>query len=142
MGFPNLIHKNRNSTAASVSPFHEYIFSKLVTHPAQRNSLTNTLRCKLAAATLAILTLRAYRLRKVRVATSCVTRSMLALAWIQGWFKASSAVMRSSGLYLRRHETKSLASLLIPCHSGSSSVYSPSRTASMMFLSVWPLNGG
>ena len=75
------------------------------------------------------LTLKFYRFCSVLLATSLFTRSIVALFWIHGWFMASRADIRSSGLYLRSWTTRSLASALTSSHSGSSSVYCPDSTA-------------
>lgn len=56
--------------------------------------------------------------------------------------KASEALIRLPGLYCNNPWIKSIASLLIVCHSSSSVLYLPSLTFFIIYSSFDPLKGG
>lgn len=101
-------------------------------------------------------TLKFLRLLKVLVAIVFSTLSYVAVFLIHLCFNASDAVILFAGSYVNNFLTKSFASALTSSHSGSkdinyesnkcyilpSKVNFPLITASIIYLSFYPLKGG
>lgn len=105
--------------------------------------LTSWLAMKARAACFNFISPRKFlRLDKVFVATCLSIFSAYAICLIHLCWIASPAVMRLSGSRVSNRLTRSLASSLTSSHSGSSRVNLPFNTASMIYLSFAPLNGG
>ncbi len=86
--------------------------------------------------------LKDLRLLRVLEATDFSTFSIVAWVYIHACYRASAAEIRLLTSYSRSFVTRSLASFEISSHSGSSKVNLPLITASIIYLSFAPLNGG